>query len=171
MGTMKRTWQSVWLAAAAALAVAGCATAISQETLKTVDKDIRFEQVLENPEAYRGKVVLLGGEIINTENVPNKTVITVLQRSLGYNQKPDSEGESKGRFIVSTPDFLDPAIYRPRRKITVVGSVRGKEVRQLGELEYAYPVIEKKELHIWPVEGAPGTSPRFHFGIGIGKTF
>jgi outer membrane lipoprotein len=90
---MKRTWQSVWLAAAAALAVAGCATAISQETLKTVDKDIRFEQVLENPDAYRGKVVLLGGEIISTENVPNKTVITVLQRSLGYNQKPDSEGE------------------------------------------------------------------------------
>jgi outer membrane lipoprotein len=171
MGTMKRAWQSVWLAAAAALAVAGCATVISQETLKTVDKDIRFEQVLENPEAYRGKVVLLGGEIINTENVPNKTVITVLQRSLGYNQKPDSEGESKGRFIVSTPDFLDPAIYRPRRKITVVGSVMGKEVRQLGELEYAYPVIEKKELHIWPVEGVPGTSPRFHFGIGIGKTF
>jgi outer membrane lipoprotein len=155
----------------AALAVTGCAAVISQETLKTVDQDIRFEQILENTEAYRGKVVLLGGEIINTENVPNKTVIIVLQRSLGYNQKPDSEGESKGRFIVSTPDFLDPAIYRPRRKITVVGPVMGKEVRPLGELEYAYPVIEKKELHIWPVEGAPATSPQFHFGIGIGKTF
>jgi outer membrane lipoprotein len=47
----------------------------------------------------------------------------------------------------------------------------GKEVRPLGELEYAYPVIEKRELHIWPVEGAPATSPQFHFGIGIGKTF
>jgi outer membrane lipoprotein len=171
MKTIKRTLPCAWLAAVAALAVAGCAAVISQETLKTVDKDIRFEQVLENPDAYRGKMVLLGGEIIKTENVPNKTVITVLQRSLGYNQKPDSEGESKGRFIVSTLDFLDPAIYRPRRKITVVGSVMGKEVRPLGELEYAYPVIEKKELHIWPVEGAPATSPRFHFGIGIGKTF
>jgi len=171
MKTIKRTWPCAWLVAVATLAVTGCATVISQETLKTVDKDIRFEQVLENPEAYRGKVVLLGGEIIKTENVPNKTVITVLQRSLGYNQKPDSEGESKGRFMVSTPDFLDPAIYRPRRKITVVGSVMGKEVRPLGELEYTYPVIEKKELHIWPVEGAPATSPRFHFGIGIGKTF
>jgi outer membrane lipoprotein len=171
MKTIKRPWPCAWLVAFAALAVTGCAAVISQETLKTVDQDIRFEQILENTEAYRGKVVLLGGEIINTENVPNKTVIIVLQRSLGYNQKPDSEGESKGRFIVSTPDFLDPAIYRPRRKITVVGPVMGKEVRPLGELEYAYPVIEKKELHIWPVEGAPAPSPQFHFGIGIGKTF
>jgi len=171
MKTIKGTWPRAWLVALAILGVTGCAAVISQDTLKTVDKEIRFEQILENPDAYRGKLVLLGGEIIKTENVPDKTVITVLQRSLGYNQKPDSEGESKGRFIVSTPDFLDPAIYRPGRKITVVGSVMGKEVRPLGELEYVYPVIEKKELHIWPVEGAPATSPRFHFGIGIGKTF
>jgi len=171
MKKSNRIWQCAWLVAVAAIALAGCAAAISQETLKTVDKEVRFEQVLENPDAYRDKVVLLGGEIIKTENVPNRTVITVLQRSLGYNQKPDSEGESKGRFIVFTPDFLDPAIYRPGRKITVVGAVVGKEVRPLGELEYAYPVIEKKELHIWPVEEAPATSPRFHFGIGIGKTF
>jgi outer membrane lipoprotein len=171
MKRVKCLWPSVWIVTVAALAVAGCAAVISKESLKTVDQDIRFEQLLENPDAYRGKVLLLGGEIINTENVPNKTVIVVLQRSLGYNQKPDSEGESKGRFIVSIPGFLDPAIYRPRRKITVVGSVMGKQVRPLGELEYAYPVIEKKELYIWPVEGASATSPRFHIGIGIGKTF
>jgi len=165
------TWLSVWLAIVSAFAVGGCAAVISQESLKMVDQEIRFEQVLENPEFYRGAVVLLGGEIIKTENLPNKTVIIVLQRSLGYRQKPVSDGESKGRFIISAPDFLDPAIYRPHRKITVVGSVMGKEVRLLGELEYAYPVIEKKELSIWPQEGVPATAPRFHFGIGIGKTF
>ena len=159
------------LALSASFFAAGCAAVISQESLKTVDQDIGFEQVSENPDAYRGKVVLLGGEIIKTENVPDKTVIIVLQRSLGYNKKPDSEGESKGRFIVSTPGFLDPAIYRPRREVTVVGSVMGKEVRPLGELEYTYPIIERKELYIWPPEGAPTTTPRFHIGIGIGKTF
>ena len=153
------------------LVMTGCAPVISQEALKEVDQSVRFEELLENPDAYEGKIVLLGGEIIKTENLPDKTVIIVLQRSLGYNQKPDSEGESKGRFIVSTPGFLDPAIYRPRREITVAGSVMGKEVRPLGELEYAYPIIEKKELYVWPPEGAPATTPRFHIGIGIGKTF
>jgi len=170
MNELKCTWHSAWLVIVAALAVAGCAPVISQESLKTVEQEIRFDQVLENPDAYRGTVLLLGGEIIKTENMPNKTVIIVLQRPLGYRQEPASEGESKGRFIVSAPDFLDPAIYRPRRKITVVGSVMGKEVRPLGELEYAYPVIEKKELYIWPLEGTPATTPRFHFGIGIGKS-
>ena len=171
MKTIKRTLPCAWLAAVAALAVAGCAAVISQETLKTVDKDIRFEQVLENPDAYRGKMVLLGGEIIKTENVPNKTVITVLQRSLGFRKKPDADGVSKGRFIVSTPDFLDPAIYRPRRKITVAGTVTGKDVRPLGEIHYGYPVVEKTELYLWPEEEPPYTEPRVRFGIGLGIGF
>jgi outer membrane lipoprotein len=171
MKAMKWTWPSVWLVIVAALSVAGCAPVISQGSLKTVDQEIRFEQVLENPDAYQGTAVLLGGEIIKTENMPNRTVMIVLQRPLGYRQEPASDGESKGRFIVSAPEFLDPAIYRYRRKITVVGSVIGKEVRPLGELEYAYPVIEKKELYIWPLEEAPATTPRFHVGIGIRKTF
>jgi len=149
------------------LVITGCAPVISSQVLKEVDESVRFEQVLENPDAYEGKIVLLGGEIINTENLPNKTVIIVLQRSLGYNQKPDSEGESKGRFIVSAPGFLDPAIYRPHRKITVVGVVVGKEIRSLGEIEYAYPIISKRELHVWPSEDSP-KEPRVHFGIGIG---
>lgn len=170
MKTGHGTWQSWLLVIVAALAVGGCTAVISQESLETVDREVRFEQVLENPSAYRGTVMLLGGEIIETENMPNKTLIIVLQRPLGYRQEPYSEGESKGRFIVSAPDFLDPAIYRPRRKITVVGTVMGEQVRPLGELEYTYPVIEKQELYLWPLEEEPAAGPRFHFGIGIGKT-
>ena len=157
----------VCFATLTALVVAGCAPVISQEALKEVDQGLRFEQVLENPDAYKGKMVLLGGEIIKTENFPDRTVIIVLQRSLGYRKKPISEGASKGRFIVSAPGFLDPAIYRPQRRITVVGVITGKEVRPLGEIEYAYPIISKKELHIWPSGGSP-KEPRVHFGIGVG---
>jgi outer membrane lipoprotein len=155
---------SVWLTA---LVVAGCAPVISPKALKEVDQSVRFEQVLEDPDAYKGKIVLLGGEIIKTENLPEKTLIIVLQRSLGSRKKPISEGESKGRFIVTAPGFLDPAIYRPRRGITIVGVVEGKEVRSLGELEYTYPIISKRELHIWPSEDS-SEEPRVHFGIGIG---
>lgn len=149
-------------------ALAGCAPVISRSVLKEADPSVRFEQVLENPDAYRGTVVLLGGEIIKTENHPEKTTIVVLQRSLGFRNKPVSDSDSKGRFIVAAPGFLDPVIYSPRRKITVVGSVAGKEVRPLGEVEYAYPIIDKKELHIWPPEATAAGEPRFYFGFGIG---
>jgi outer membrane lipoprotein len=53
-------------------------------------------------------------------------------------------------------------------KVTVVGSVFGKEVRPLGEIEYTYPIITKRELYIWPAEEPSATQPRVRFGVGIG---
>ena len=159
------------IAMASFLLLAGCAPVISKGALKEVDQGLSFVQLLENPEAYRGKTVLLGGTIIETQNLSERTLIVVLQRHLGFRKKPSGEDVSRGRFIVYAPGFLDPAIYRHGRKITVVGSVVGREVRPLGEIEYSYPVIEKKELHLWPPEESYVTEPRVYFGFGIGKGF
>lgn len=162
-------WELV--AMLALLFSAGCASVISREALKEVDQSIPFEQLQKNPETYQGRMVLLGGDIIRTENLPDKTLILVLQRPLGRRKKPVSGDVSVGRLIVSVQGFLDPDIYRPGRKITVVGSVAGKEVRPLGEIEYSYPVIAKKELYIWPAEGPYNAWPRIHFGVGVGIGF
>lgn len=150
--------------------VMSCAPVISQEGLKDIDKNLRFEWVLENPDEYKGKSILLGGTVIETEPLSDKTLILVLQRPLGYREKPSTEKESKGRFIIVAPEFLDPAIYRAGRQLTVVGPIVGREMRPLGKIEYSYPLIAKKELYLWPLEETTN-QPRFHFGIGIGKTF
>ena len=146
----------------------GCASVISRGTLKEVDHNLRFENILENPEAYRGRIVLLGGDVIDTENFSDETRIVVLARPLEYRDKPAAEDVSKGRFIISSPGFLDPAIYRPGRKITVVGTVVGKEVLPLDKIEYTYPVIAQKELYLWPLEGYPGKATSVYIGIGGG---
>jgi len=146
----------------------GCASVISQRALNEVDQTLIFEQLLENPEAHKGKIVLLGGTIIETQNFSDRTLIVVLQRPLGFRKKPIAEDVSIGRFIIYALGFLDPAIYRHERKITVVGSVMGREMHPLGKIEYSYPVIEKKELYLWPLEENSGTGPRVHFGVGIG---
>ena len=158
----------VCIAMASPFLLVGCASVISQRALNEVDQTLIFEQLLENPEAHKGKIVLLGGTIIETQNFSDRTLIVVLQRPLGFRKKPIAEDVSRGRFIVYTLGFLDPAIYRHGRKITVVGSVMGREVRPLGKIEYSYPVIEKSELYLWPLEETSGTGPRLHFGIGIG---
>ena len=155
----------------APLLLTGCASVISRGALKEVDQTLSFEQLLKSPEAHKGKTVLLGGNIIETENFSDKTLIIVFQRPLGYGKKPTSEDVSKGRFIISIPGFLDPAIYRPGRIITVVGEVAGKETRPLGEREYTYPIVAKRELHIWPQESPYGTEPRVRFGVGVGMHF
>jgi len=166
----KKRWRIILISALVftGLVMSGCGPVISRETLKDVDKSLRFEQILENPEAYRESVVLLGGEIIDTKNFPDETRIVVLQRPLEFRNKPASTDASKGRFIISTPGFLDPAIYRPGEKITVVGSVLGKEVRPLEEISYTYPVVAQKELYLWPSEEYPGKSTSVYISIGGG---
>jgi outer membrane lipoprotein len=156
------------LATAALLLVAGCAHVISKALLQQVDTSIGFAQLSKEPEAYRGKTVLVGGDIIETQNLPEKTLIVVLQRPLGYGGEPATGDISEGRFIIRTTGFLDPAIYSPERRLTVAGTVVGKEVRPLGEIEYPYPIIEKRELYLWPKEEAASTEPTVRFGVGIG---
>ena len=157
-----------WITPLILLWLAACASTISSEVLKDVDQSIRFEALLENPDAFQGKTVLFGGDIIKTENSPDKTLIVVLQRSLNSDKKPSGGGKSAGRFIVSVPGFLDPAIFQPGRQITGVGVVVGKEVRALDDIEYIYPVIDRRRLYLWQRKSAMDTEPRVYFGFGVG---
>jgi outer membrane lipoprotein len=164
-------WFLTIMAFMALLLLVGCAHVIPKETLKEVDRNATFAQVVKNPDAYVGKTVLFGGNIIETKNFADKSQVVVLQRPLDSRDRPVAGDVSEGRFIVTTPGFLDPAIYGQGRKITVAGKVVGKEKRPLGEIEYAYPVIEKQGLYLWPAEKPASTEPKVQFGFGVGVGF
>ena len=170
MGPMRYGIFPLCMATLAFIITGACAPVISQQALDEVDDSVRFVDLLADPDAYRGRTVLLGGYVIETMNLPEKTLMVVLQSPLGYRQEPAAEKSSMGRFIVSVPGFMDPAIYRPGRKVTIAGRISGKEKRPLGESEYTYPVIAKKELYLWPEESTR-MEPRVHFGVGIGIGF
>ena len=170
IGKMRYGAFPVCIATLALIVTAGCAPVISQQVLDEVEESLRFVDILPNPNAYRGRTVLLGGYVIETRNLPEKTLIMVLQSPLGYRKEPAAESSSKGRFIVYVPGFIDPAIYRKGRKVTVAGTISGKEARPLGEIKYNYPVITKKELYIWPEE-SKRTEPSLHIGVLIGIGF
>jgi outer membrane lipoprotein len=161
-------WFLTIMALMALLLLVGCAHVISKETLKEVDRNATFAQVVKDPDAYKGKTVFFGGAIIETENLADKAQVVVLQHPLDRRNRPVAGDVSEGRFIVTTPGFLDPAIYSPGRQITVAGMVVGKEKRPMGEIEYTYPVIEKQGLYLWPVERPASAEPRWQFGFGVG---
>lgn len=161
----------VWCIGASVLISAGCASVFSSEIRKEVDSSILFSELQKNPEAFQGKTVLLGGKIIEIENLAEKTMLTVLQRRLNASDKPIRSDQSEGRFMVSVQGFLDPAIYREQRLITVIGRVIGSSVLPLDGTTYRYPIIEKKELYLWPTEETLPQEPRVQFGIGIGFGF
>ena len=168
---MKFMWEKkilLWAVWASVLLFPACATTVPPEALKDVDKEISFERLLKNPEAFKGKIVVLGGSIISIENMPDKTMLMVLQHDLNSDQEPLQNDQSKGRFMVYVPGFLDPVIYGKGRRITVVGTVVGEETRPLNEVSYVYPVVKRNTLTLWPVQDIYDSRPRIYFGIGFG---
>ena len=167
--SMSRNILVPWLLTMAAmLLLVGCMHVISKETLKEVDRNVTFSQVLKDPDAYKGKTVLFGGAIIETKNFADKSQIVVLQHPLDSRDRPVAGDVSEGRFIVAAPGFLDPAIYSPERKITVAGKAVGKEAYRMGDIKYTYPLIEKQELYLWPIEKPTSAEPPVQFGFGMG---
>jgi outer membrane lipoprotein len=121
----------------------------SKDIMRRVDPTLTFAEIDKDPQRYLGKIVLWGGVIVETENRKGETLLKVIRTQLDYEKRPVNRDRSTGRFIVRAAGFLDPAIYREGREITVAGEVTGKEVLPLGGIMYTYPVILAKEIHLW----------------------
>jgi outer membrane lipoprotein len=117
--------------------------------MRQVDEIRPFSEIQKSPETYVKKTVLWGGVIIETTNKQNETLIKVLQTELDAEKRPENLDISSGRFLVHYPGFLDLVIYAKGREITVVGEIVGKEVFKVGEIQYIYPVVLSKEIHLW----------------------
>ena len=149
------------------LLAGGCASAFSKEIRHQVDPAATFKAVLQNPDSFKGKTVLWGGEIIETRNTPDAAWIELLQHPLSGDDRPIRGPVSEGRFLIRHEGFLDPAVYGRGREVTVAGEIRGGQNRPLDEIEYLYPIVADKEMVLW----GPRREPVFHFGLGLGATF
>ena len=131
---------------------AGCAPVISKQLREQIAKELTLSEVLKDPQAYKGKIVLWSGVIITSVNLKEGTMIEVLQKPADIQGRPKDVDESEGRFLALYPGYLDVAIYNGGRRVTVAGEVKGKKIQRLGEIEYTYPLISAREIHLWPVE-------------------
>ena len=127
---------------------AGCAP-ISKDLRAQADRTLSFHQVFQNPDAVKEKIVIWGGEIVETINQKDgTTLIVVLQRPLDWLEEPKIQ-RSEGRFIILVGAYVDPYIFRRGRRITVAGEILGRKVMLLGELEYPYPLLQSKQIYLW----------------------
>ena len=158
---MKR-WFSLAILLLAASLMGACAP-FSKEIMRRVDPTLTFAEIQKDPQPYVGKIVLWGGVIVETENRQDETLLKVMRTELDYEKRPVNLDRSMGRFLVRYAGFLDPAIYKEGREITVIGEVAGKEALPVGEILYAYPVILAREIRLWErrVEVPYGYPPWF----------
>jgi outer membrane lipoprotein len=157
-------------AAILSLVLFGCTSVLSNQIIQQADEKISFQDLQKQPQQYRGAVVILGGQIVETVVKEGETWVQILQLPLGAEQRPDITAPSQGRFIMVYMRFVDPLIYEKGRKITVAGVVEGSSVITLKDVPYNAPVLLERETYLWKAEAYPGyrTGPAVQFGIGVG---
>ena len=151
------------------LILTGCGPILSEQTMKEVDRDITFEELIKNPDSFVGRIALVGGRIIETTVTEHETWVEVLQLPLGDRDRPDGQAMSSGRFLLRYNGFQDPDVYARGTPITVAGIVEGRKTAPIGEKMYDYPLLDPVETHLW----SPGSAypPFFSIGIGVGAVF
>jgi outer membrane lipoprotein len=115
------------------------------------DRHADFAALKRDVASHKGRLVLVGGEVLRVERFKDQTQITVLQLPLDTASAPVSDRtSSQGRFLAIQEEFLDPAVLPPRSRVTLVGEVTGSKIIPLDEMEYEYPVLIIRHLTVWP---------------------
>ena len=164
---MRKIISSVVMGLVCLLTTTGCAPLItppfSPEVMKNVNKSLTFDTVRQNPESYKGAVILVGGEIIGTTSVSEGvTQIEVNQTPLDDYGVPMIQPGS-GRFLILTHEPLDPEKIFPRRRLTVVAEVMGVKRQKLGGMDYPYVLLRANVLHLWQAPGERSLHPTVYY--------
>ncbi len=150
-----------WVLLAAVCGLLISCAPFSRNLMKQVDPTVTLQGVQKDPQPFLGKTVLWGGVIVHSQVEQNTTLITVRKTDLDYEERPTHLDRSTGRFLVRYAGFLDPAIYKDGREITVIGEVAGRQVLSLDRTQYNYPVIQAKEIRLW--EREPAYQPYYYY--------
>ncbi len=123
---------SPWLVAAAALLAGGlvaCSETIPKQYLKQADPDVTLTKLSKRPEAYQGKVVILGGVIVDEKPGDNRVWLRIKNRPLDVDFVPHipvtNEGPEAGHYWVMVAKRDLPPDYQQWARVTVIGRVMG----------------------------------------------
>jgi outer membrane lipoprotein len=145
----------------------GCAHVVSKEMRDRAELGISPDLVFQDPDSFKGRVIILGGFIVRTMGADGGSYIEVVQNPLDSSGRPGDRDISAGRFLIFSEGHVDSSIYSAGREVTVAGEVLGKKTLPVNGAEYGYPVIKSEELHLIKERGRIP----IHLGIGIWKSF
>ena len=112
----------IYIVSLVALAwLGGCASVVPEAIRTESPGNVQIAQVRDRPQQFRDAVVRWGGNIVSTRNEREHTVLEIIGRGLDKDGRPREEDFNLGRFLVKVQGFLDPAIYKPEREVTVRG--------------------------------------------------
>lgn len=163
-----KSFNSWWLAVLLLTGACSSQRVIPEELEPQVDRTILFRELAADPDSFRGKMVVFGGEALKAKRLKNGTQIEFLQLPLDKSERPILDRQqSHGRFLAIQEEFLDPATIAEGTHMTIVGEVSGSKTEHLDDVEYRYPVLIIKHLHTWPARSPGYVRPGPGFSIGV----
>jgi len=176
-----------------AVILAACASVVPDK-LRDQARSVPFAALQRAPERYTGTLLLLGGEVLALRPRGEWIEVAVLERPLGFRDRPRLDRAPRGRFAVVVR--LDEGVDQldPGRLITVVGEVQGRagpfdtipdqsplalshvEPPMLSDIEppvvsHVEPLLMARHLHVWPpplFPGGPNIGVEFGYQGSIG---
>jgi starvation-inducible outer membrane lipoprotein len=168
-----------WYACAAlvistTLALSGCSN-LPRHYVRMAEPDTTFTMLKAHPEKYEGKVVLLGGTIIEEEANDQYLWLRVNNRPLDQDYMPHrpltQDGPEAGSYWLMVGKDKLPPSYKHWARMTVVGRV-------LGGQQHTEPVLSLLYVRGWGVSGTyagiwerldPDYVPTLPAGAGGGR--
>ncbi len=129
-----------WLILGVGALLAGCAPAISPTLQKESGPKVSFAELSAHPERYQGQTKILGGEVMQVQPLGQGSLLSVDQHELDNHLFPGG-GASGGTFLVESEEWLNPATYQPKSRVTIAGVVAGQRNGML--------VLTAKKIHYW----------------------
>ena len=126
-----------------------------------VDRDLRYAQVKDNPDMFRGQLMLAGGKVLSATRLKEGTRIEVLQIPLNSDLVPDRPETSRGRFVAMDfgQNVVDPAVLDDNKHITIVGEVVGSTTVKIDEIEKQVPELKVKHITVWDRDNLKAYAP------------
>ena len=112
--------------------------------------DIPYSQASQNISNYKDASVRWGGVIIDVENEQDSSLVQVLFYPLDSYGRPQLNKPGEGRFVIKSPEFLDPVVYAKDKEVTVAGTLIGDIERTIGKRVVRLPLISATAIYLWP---------------------
>jgi outer membrane lipoprotein len=148
--------------------LAGCVARIPPQLAAQVSWNVDFPEIRRQPEAYRGRVVALGGIVTQIEAADEgyRVIVSELPLDGSSRHRPAVDQLPRGRFMVLIPWHAFPRDLRPSAEITMVGEVLAKGTLSGAGVSEEVPLLNERYIKVW----GPSWWPRIQLGIwgGIG---
>lgn len=128
-----------------AVVLGGCVTVPAP-----LEGDYPVSQPNQTTDRSIGAHVRWGGDVISSQPEANRTCFEVLARDLDRSYRPLPGDRTYGRFLACKDGFLDPAVFRQGREITVIGRIDEFVTQEVGEYSYRYPLLNASIVYLWP---------------------